>query len=100
MDIQSDISSLSGSSSRKEQMAYLAEELGLDRTTAAMLYRAEQLQEKGQLKQATKYFEAVLRKYPGCSEGEPSYYQDSPCRRGQQRGTQVDGCHPRATTST
>jgi tetratricopeptide (TPR) repeat protein len=63
-----DISSLSHTSSRLEHIAYLTKELGLDRSTAATLYRGERLQEKGQLKQAMYYFETVLKKYPDCSE--------------------------------
>jgi len=42
--------------------------VGLDRGTAALLFRAERLQEKGQLRQALKYYEAVLSTFPDCPE--------------------------------
>ena len=54
------VSNLSSTSSRSEHMAYLMGDLNLDRATAALMYRAERLQEKGQLQQALKYFERVL----------------------------------------
>ncbi|CAJ1458320.1 unnamed protein product [Effrenium voratum] len=53
-------SNLSSASSRSEHMAYLMNDLSLDRATASLMYRAERLQEKGQLQQALKYFERVL----------------------------------------
>ena len=62
------VSDLSDDSSRSEQMAYLTNELKIDKVSAAMLYKAERLQDKGQLKQALKYYERVLMKYPGCDE--------------------------------
>jgi hypothetical protein len=43
-------------------------EVGLDRSAAALFYRAERLQEKGQIKQSIKYFEVVLSRYPDCFE--------------------------------
>jgi hypothetical protein len=63
-----DISSLSHTCSRAEHIAYLTNELGLDKLTAATLHRGERLQEKGQLQQAIYYFENVLKKYPECPE--------------------------------
>ncbi len=42
--------------------------LGLYQVTAILLYRAERLQEKGQLQQALKYYQQVLQKYPDCVE--------------------------------
>jgi hypothetical protein len=42
--------------------------LGLDGGTAALLVRAERLQEKGQLRQALKYYEVVLSACPECPE--------------------------------
>jgi hypothetical protein len=42
--------------------------LGLDEGTAALLVRAERLQEKGQLRQALKYYEVVLLACPECPE--------------------------------
>jgi hypothetical protein len=61
-------SGISNASSRSEHMAYMKEELGLDHPTASMLYRAERLQEKGQLKQALQYFNKVLANSPDCTE--------------------------------
>jgi hypothetical protein len=55
------ISSISASSSRTERINYLNNVLGLDRGTAALLVRAERLQEKGQLRQALKYYEVACR---------------------------------------
>lgn len=55
-------------SSRAEQMSYLMRELGLDRASARLLYRAERLQEKGQLEQALRYFAQVLATRPDCEE--------------------------------
>lgn len=43
-------------------------DLGLDRAAAALMYRAERLQEKGQLQQALRYFERVLSTHAGCQE--------------------------------
>jgi hypothetical protein len=64
-----DASSLTDTNSRTEQhIAYLTNQLGLDRPMAAMLHRGERLQEKGQLQQAVYYFERVLEEYPDCSE--------------------------------
>jgi hypothetical protein len=45
-------------------MNYLTNVLGLDGGTAALLIRAERLQEKGQLRQALKYYEVVLLACP------------------------------------
>jgi tetratricopeptide (TPR) repeat protein len=59
---------LSSASSRTEHMAYLTESLGLDSGTAALLYRAERLQEKGQYKMALKYYQKVLQAKPDCLE--------------------------------
>jgi hypothetical protein len=49
-------------------MNYWTNVLGLDRGTAALLIRAERLQEKGQLRQALKYYEVVLSASPECPE--------------------------------
>lgn len=49
-------------------MNYLQNDLGLDRAAAALMYRAERLQEKGQTAQACRYFREVLRLYPDCTE--------------------------------
>lgn len=57
MEEVSDITEFSTSSrgsSPTEHIAYFTEELGLDAGTAALLYRAERLQEKGQLRLALK----------------------------------------------
>ena len=43
-------------------------DVSLDRRTAAMMYRAERLQEKGQLQQALRYFDRVLGSHPTCEE--------------------------------
>ena len=74
-DAMEDISDLSGSSlslslasSRTEHMAYLRDVLRLDSTTATLLYRAERLQEKGQFKQALKYYHKVLQLKPDCED--------------------------------
>ena len=69
-DSVSSFSDLSNASSRFEHMAYLRQELGLDTATAALLYRAERLQEKGQLQQSLKYYERVLRGKPDCTEAK------------------------------
>lgn len=67
--MQSDnMSALSESSSRTEHMQFLTNVMGMDTTSAAMLFRAERLQEKGQLRQALKYYESVLSKCPECAE--------------------------------
>jgi len=64
----------SGASPRTEAMAdlqamaYLQSELGLDAATATLMYRAEQLQENGQLQEALGYFEEVLGAKPDCTE--------------------------------
>jgi len=57
-------------SSRAEQMAYLKNELGLDHATAARLYRAGRLQEKGQLKLALVYFKKVIAVQPDRVEAQ------------------------------
>ena len=62
------VSSLSTASSRSQHMAYLMNDLDLDRATAALMYRAERLQEKGQLQQALNYFERVLAMRHDCEE--------------------------------
>lgn len=62
------VSNLSNTSSRSEHMAYLMNDLNLDRATAALMYRAERLQEKGQLQQALRYFERVLANHQDCQE--------------------------------
>ena len=62
------VSNLSSASSRSEHMAYLMGDLNLDRSTAALMYRAERLQEKGQLQQALRSFERVLATKPDCEE--------------------------------
>lgn len=49
-------------------MAYLITDLGMDRPTAMLMYRAERLQEKGQLRQALRYFGRVLEAKPDCEE--------------------------------
>ena len=64
----SEISTLSETSSRTEHMGYLMTVLGMDQVSASLLYRAERLQEKGELRQALKYYERVLEKFPGCGE--------------------------------
>lgn len=56
---------------RAEHMQYFMD-LGLDRDTAALLYRAERLQEKGQLRQALPYFQEVLATNPDCIEASVS----------------------------
>jgi len=43
-------------------------DLNLDRPTAMLMYRAERLQEKGQLQQALRYFDQVLAVKPDCEE--------------------------------
>ena len=55
-------------SSRIDHMAFLRDAIGLDPVSAGMFYQAERLQEKGQLRQAVKYYERVLRNYPNCIE--------------------------------
>jgi hypothetical protein len=65
----SEVSGLSETrSSRKEHMAFLTNVMGMDPASAAMLYRAERLQEKGQLRQAIIYYETVLSKCSNCTE--------------------------------
>eukprot|EP00927_Polykrikos_kofoidii_P003901 TRINITY_DN11566_c0_g2_i1.p1 TRINITY_DN11566_c0_g2~~TRINITY_DN11566_c0_g2_i1.p1 ORF type:complete len:323 (+),score=51.88 TRINITY_DN11566_c0_g2_i1:87-971(+) len=64
----SSISNLSSTSSRSEHMAYLMNDLSLDRPTAMLMYRAERLQEKGQIRQALRYLEQVLSVKPDCEE--------------------------------
>jgi len=49
-------------------MNYFMNELGLDRTTAVLMQRAERLQERGQLSQALWYFQEVLLQRPNCQE--------------------------------
>jgi len=61
-------SELSTASSRAEQMQYLVKGLGLDRTTASLMYKAERLQEKGQARQALLYYGKVLEVQPNCRE--------------------------------
>mmetsp|Transcript_18120 Transcript_18120/g.44461 ORF Transcript_18120/g.44461 Transcript_18120/m.44461 type:complete len:180 (+) Transcript_18120:163-702(+) len=68
MDNVSLPSGLSSASSRSEHITYMTAELGLDQPTAAMLYRAERLQEKGQLQQALSYFARVAERKPDCVE--------------------------------
>jgi len=68
MEDASSVSNLSSTSSRSEHMAYLMNDLSLDRGAAAMMYRAERLQEKGQLQQALRYFDRVLASHPTCEE--------------------------------
>lgn len=68
MEELSDITGLSRGSSRAEHMAYFTESMGLDASTAALLYRAEHLQEKGQHKLALKYYQKVLQTRPDCVE--------------------------------
>jgi len=46
------------------------EDLGLDRPAAMLMYRAERLQEKGQLQQALRYFDRVLSSTPDCEEAQ------------------------------
>ena len=55
-------------SSRIDHMAFLRDAIGLDPVSAGMFYQAERLQEKGQLRQAVKYYERVLQNYPNCIE--------------------------------
>jgi hypothetical protein len=62
------MSTLSESSSRTEHMAFWTNVMGMDPASAALLYRAERLQEKGQVRQAIKYYESVLLKSPECTE--------------------------------
>jgi len=61
-------SQTSSTSSRADHLEYFKQQFGLDDAHAALLLRAERLQEKGQVDQALMYFQAVLRVYPGCSE--------------------------------
>lgn len=68
MAAEASVSDLSSTSSRSEQMAFFMEDLNLDRPTAMLMYRAERLQEKGQLRQALRYFEQVLSAKPDCEE--------------------------------
>eukprot|EP00931_Biecheleriopsis_adriatica_P115839 TRINITY_DN91595_c0_g1_i1.p1 TRINITY_DN91595_c0_g1~~TRINITY_DN91595_c0_g1_i1.p1 ORF type:complete len:215 (-),score=40.62 TRINITY_DN91595_c0_g1_i1:108-752(-) len=63
-------SEMSGASSRNDTLQYLKKEYGLDDIHAKILYRAERLQEKGQVDQALTYFQAVLAAYPMCKEAE------------------------------
>jgi hypothetical protein len=53
-------------SSRSEMVAFFQSAHGLDRQTADLLYRAERLQEKGQIAQAIVYYNEVLQVVPGC----------------------------------
>jgi len=59
------------SESRAEHMQYFMD-LGLDRETAALLYRGERLQERGQLRQALPYFQEVHAAFPDCREASVS----------------------------
>jgi len=65
-----ELSEASTASQRTEQMQYFQAELGMDAATAALMYRAERLQEKGQLRQALCYFKEVLRSKPDCTEAQ------------------------------
>lgn len=49
-------------------MNYLMSDLNLDKPAAMLMYRAERLQEKGQLQQALRYFDRVLATNPDCDE--------------------------------
>ncbi|CAB9527049.1 expressed unknown protein [Seminavis robusta] len=65
MDAYSDISEITGSTAQDE-LDYLKSTFGLDTHTALLLKRAMHLQEKGQLKQAQRYYAAVLDKASNC----------------------------------
>lgn len=56
--------------SRTENIEYFMTVIGLDRTAASFLYRAEKLQDKGQWKAAMKYYQKVLEIKPDCSEAQ------------------------------
>lgn len=64
----SEVSCLSDASSWSEHIAFLTETMGMDKASAGLLYRTERLQEKGQLKQAIKYYESVLATCPDCTD--------------------------------
>lgn len=61
-------SGLSATSSRMEHMAYLTGTCGLDEDAAALMYRAERLQDKGQLQQALCYYDRVVADFPHCRQ--------------------------------
>lgn len=62
------VSDISAGTSIAEQMTYFRDELGLNPPAAHLLYTAERLQGKGQLKQAHKYYLKVLQSNPNCTE--------------------------------
>ena len=62
--------SVSSTSSRVDHLAYFEQDLHLSPTSARRMYKAERLQEKGQLLQAMVCYDRVVREHPGCREAK------------------------------
>jgi len=88
-------SQLSDSSTRSENIKHFTETYGIDDATAQLLYRAEKLQEKGQLDQALVYFKEVLQSHPHVNEARMNVDM---IRRMQSQATSTVRTLPRAAT--
>lgn len=89
-EVGSSVSEISTASTRRDQMQYLMEELRLDRTSASIMYKAERLQERGQLRQALFYYNKVLEARPRCQEAAENARMTEQMLRNQQVALQAD----------
>ena len=65
--------SISSTSSRADHLAYFEQDLHLSPTSARRMYKAQRLQEKGQLLQAMICYDRVVKAHPDCTEAKDNY---------------------------